>query len=508
MKNQKSSARPRPNPVPHQGFNQQHSRRFSLGRLINAFFYNFFGAIPFSVRMLMRREIGGMTFSWVKILFAALWVRFILDGLYDMDGLTPPETFMYSWFNKGQGMQYFLALFGWYIGIFFHQLGSVIINFVPYAAWMSSPDGDFVNKETFAFLVSISVLAIGINHKIAIGRLHDKHIFFNPMDKGSSWIFNGLIKFINPPNPEQALLFLEIGLLLVFSYASWLFENAGVLPLHFSRLFLLGAIGLWVEYLIERYQKRRELEIRFANEFKAIELQSLYQEYRKEISDDVATVSYPYAASTHSPKPSSKPTLKTDYPQLKKLHPTIAHLKNRAKQISNKMWGAILIGIISCIVIFSSFKEEDSSTDFNQYTEKPYTVSGDFEHDAQLEFDNILSATSVASDFINFLGNKDFESAYQLQEIDTWGSLDRFSSTKTFGGITHTKVLEIPTIVRYTAIDKKGRAKVKIRIKYLAVDPANDTCEDGAVYEQYFWAENRDKIWRIVHASLENTYCH
>ncbi|MEM9897427.1 MAG: hypothetical protein AAF789_13760, partial [Bacteroidota bacterium] len=54
----------------------------SLLGLIRLFVVEFFKSIPFSVRAMLRKDIGSMTFTWANIIFASLWVRFLLDGTY------------------------------------------------------------------------------------------------------------------------------------------------------------------------------------------------------------------------------------------------------------------------------------------------------------------------------------------------------------------------------------------------------------------------------------------
>lgn len=266
----------------------QGSRITILG-LLQSFVIQLFRAIPFSAQVFLRKGIGSMTFSWVSILFAALWVRYILDGTYQLDELTPPDTYWYEWFNKGNGFQYYFAAAFWYVGIFFQQFLGIITDFIPADLWNPSR---IELSEILPFFISLGILIFGAIHKWRIKRLHDQRIVFDPMSKGKSLLFEGLINQINPKNRERVMAFLEIGALLALALFMYILsaQNAGWID--YAGLFFAGAVGIGIEEWRAELQQRREIEIRFANEFKAIKLQTTYQEYQKDVQVLPATVSF------------------------------------------------------------------------------------------------------------------------------------------------------------------------------------------------------------------------
>lgn len=278
----------------------QGSRITILG-LLQSFVIQLFRAIPFSAQVFLRKGIGSMTFSWVSILFAALWVRYILDGTYQLDELAPPDTYWYEWFNKGNGFQYYFAAAFWYVGIFFQQFWGIITDFIPADLWNPSR---IELSEILPFFISLGVLIFGAIHKWRIKQLHDQRIVFDPMSKGKSLLFEGLINQINPKNRERVMAFLEIGALLALALFMYILsaQNAGWID--YAGLFFAGAVGIGIEEWRAELQQRREIEIRFANEFKAIKLQTTYQEYQKDVQLLPATVSfigYPLSASEQVP---------------------------------------------------------------------------------------------------------------------------------------------------------------------------------------------------------------
>ncbi|WP_367389083.1 SH3 domain-containing protein [Lewinella sp. LCG006] len=277
--------------------------RYTFLGLINLFIVKLLSAIPLSIRIFLRKRIGSMTFSLVGLLFAALWIRFILDGTYQMHELTPPETFWYEYFNKGNGIRYYFALAVWYVGVFFIQFGGVIVNFIP----PSIADGvDSISEvfSNFPFFLSSGVIILGFWRYWQIRRMHAKRQIFDPMSRGESVVFEPLLILIQPRNRNLTLMFIEVTLLLFLAiiFYIWSFNNPEWL--NYAVLTVLGAIGLAIEEWISQHQLEKELEFRFANELKAVDLQNAYQQYKREILDTSATVSF--VAFTTLSVPSSR----------------------------------------------------------------------------------------------------------------------------------------------------------------------------------------------------------
>ena len=272
--------------------------------LIRSFIIKFLSAIPLSMRIFLRNRIGSMTFSLAGLLFAALWVRFILDGTYQMHELSPPETFWYEQFNKGSGVKYVFAVTLWYIGMFFVQFIGVIARFIP-TGIADGIDSSLDAYIYFPFFLSLTVLGIGIWRYVQIKRMHAKREIFDPMSRGDSLLFEPLLNLIKPRNRPLTLMYLEVAFLLLLAtiFHRWSFINPEWLD--YAVFVALGAVGLAVEEWIAQQQLQRELEIRFANEFKANNLQEIYRQYKREAVDQTATVSFVgfthYSASHQTP---------------------------------------------------------------------------------------------------------------------------------------------------------------------------------------------------------------
>jgi len=273
-------------------------RRTTLFGLLQSFVIQLFRAIPFSVQVFLRKGIGSMTFSWVSILFAALWVRYILDGTYQLDELAAPENYLPGLDREGNEAAYYFAVFLWYFVAFFKQFGNIITDFIPADLWNLS---GVELSEILPFFISLGVLIFGVIHKWRIKRLHDRKIIFDPMSKGKSLVFEGLLDQINPKNRERMMALLEIGALLALALVMYILSAQSAGWIDYAGFFLAGAIGIGIEEWRSELQQRREIEIRFANEFKAVQLQATYQEYQKDVQVLPATVSfigYPFEAAT------------------------------------------------------------------------------------------------------------------------------------------------------------------------------------------------------------------
>ncbi len=99
---------------------------------------------------------------------------------------------------------------------------------------------------------------------------------------------------------------------------------------------------------------------------------------------------------------------------------------------------------------------------------------------------NVSSASSVVSGFINDLGSQDFRGAYSKQRNSSWGSYDRFSSIKSFGGITSTSISSITTNYEF-------QSEASVTVDYFSYDPYN---KNGR-YKQEFILSKYNNDWKI-----------
>ena len=123
-------------------------------------------------------------------------------------------------------------------------------------------------------------------------------------------------------------------------------------------------------------------------------------------------------------------------------------------------------------------------------------------------FEKELSPSeTVVSDFINALGERDFKKAFSYQGVQAWGNFSHFSSSKSFGGITKTKIWSQPKIIKCTKDSKAGCKEVQIFVQYLAIDPQNDPCPEGQIYAQNVWVSKENGNWRITGWKLIESHC-
>jgi uncharacterized protein YraI len=273
------------------GIGKTQSGRKSLFGWIQQLITQFLRSIPYSVKVFLRKNMGSMTFSWSMIFFAALWIRFILDGTYQLDQLAPPETFVYDWFNKGKGMQYYLGVAFWGIGIFFEQFGKIITNFFPKEFYDFSFSGTDL-MAVLPFLISSGVLVLGAIRKWNIIKLHYRKKIFDPMSSGESLFFENLLDRINPKDRDRTMAWLEIGTLFLAAFGTYLLSWINPEWLDYTGLLAAGAVGIGIEMWRDEQQKARDIEIRLANEFRALNLQETYKQYKNEDVITPATVSF------------------------------------------------------------------------------------------------------------------------------------------------------------------------------------------------------------------------
>lgn len=247
------------------------------------FMVQVFSSVPFSVRTFLRNDIGSLTFSWINIVFAALWVRFVLDGTYSITEFAPPDIILIDSLNKSSAL-YYLALPFWYIGMFFAQFARVITEFIPKEKGLG---------EVLPFLLSCGVLLLGIAQKYNTKLKHDRRQAFDPLSFGKSNYFEFILNELNPKNRERTLFWIEFGVLITISYGCYLWSLSEARLINYCGFFAAGALGLLLEDQYKLFQKRREIEYRLANEYRAVDLQSTYEEYTQVGgAQGMATVSY------------------------------------------------------------------------------------------------------------------------------------------------------------------------------------------------------------------------
>lgn len=128
------------------------------------------------------------------------------------------------------------------------------------------------------------------------------------------------------------------------------------------------------------------------------------------------------------------------------------------------------------------------------------------EHSSRMKRSNIDNAKERLETFLTSLGRRNFQVAYQLHNIKAWGSFENFSSNRQFGGITSLSIIGRISATEYIPVNS-DRAKVDFSVRYKAVDPVNDDCSNGMIYDQVFRLEGQGQSWKITRASLLGVKC-
>ena len=128
-------------------------------------------------------------------------------------------------------------------------------------------------------------------------------------------------------------------------------------------------------------------------------------------------------------------------------------------------------------------------------------------HRYRMKEDNQMQALDAVRRFILALGTQNFRQAFRLQKIRSWGSYEFFSSDRAFGGIVDAAIISAPEVLHYHALASDGKAQIKVKVRYLAVDPVNDKCDAGIIYDQLFWVEGQGDHWQIAKARMNKTQC-
>lgn len=136
-----------------------------------------------------------------------------------------------------------------------------------------------------------------------------------------------------------------------------------------------------------------------------------------------------------------------------------------------------------------------SLSSLNRNTHKPVTKRVNY-------------AELTVRDFIRALGKGEYRTAYALQNVPAWGSHDYFSSVRSFGGITETRIIESPKLKKCFKTAGDGTCLTgQVYVRYYAKDPVNDECGWGKRYSQYFLVSKMNEGWKITKSLVSEMEC-
>ncbi len=102
-----------------------------------------------------------------------------------------------------------------------------------------------------------------------------------------------------------------------------------------------------------------------------------------------------------------------------------------------------------------------------------------------------MDAKETVNEFISSLGAEDYQKAYDLTKNPKWGSYEKFSSPKAFGGISKTTIYEIKIVE-----SSKSEATVYADVEYI------DKVNGNSRFKQNFYLKKDEKNWKIVNMKL------
>ncbi len=129
---------------------------------------------------------------------------------------------------------------------------------------------------------------------------------------------------------------------------------------------------------------------------------------------------------------------------------------------------------ISFFVIFSSCKN-------NQEDDYDYKDTENYEEEEE------ISAESVVSDFVYYLGKQNYYDAFNLTDNPDWGDYSKFSSKSAFGSITETQIKDIETV-------SEGSYSATVYAEIYYKDPVNGS----NTFKQNFYLTKSDNSWIIT----------
>lgn len=264
--------------------------------LFDILFKYIWRSLPLGLKLLVRRNIGSMTFSWGMIFFAAVWTRFILEGFPSVD----ENNSITNWADNWEYVQDYRIVVNVLsiIGVGLMKFLYCIIDFIPFS--IINNEELHGNIEYFypSFL-SLVVLLAGSFHKDEISKKHKQKKPFDPLHHGDSIFILGLyslFSIVGIPKKELEALkeqerVIEIVILGVLTYILWLFSSRIPFFNHLTLFFLVGTIAFWLENRSVKQQLNREVETQMAMEYRTKKIQEAYQKYYNDEVDEVATVS-------------------------------------------------------------------------------------------------------------------------------------------------------------------------------------------------------------------------
>ena len=159
--------------------------------------------------------------------------------------------------------------------------------------------------------------------------------------------------------------------------------------------------------------------------------------------------------------------------------------QNKSKLPIILIGAGVLILILFVVIYFATQvtdPEVEKVTTTSQTSETPKTPPVTKPPDLTLS-----EPVETVRDFITYLGNRDFYSAFQKQNNKSWGDYSFFSSGKSFGGITSTTIENI-------SLNYENNGDASVYVDYTAIDPLN---KNGR-YKQDFILKKMGSEWKII----------
>jgi hypothetical protein len=104
---------------------------------------------------------------------------------------------------------------------------------------------------------------------------------------------------------------------------------------------------------------------------------------------------------------------------------------------------------------------------------------------------NTKSPYNTVTNFLTFLGNQNFLSAYNLTNNKIWWSYESFSSINAYGGISEITIYKITNV-------SISNSDAIVKAYYEAIDPING----NGIYLQNFYLKKFNSGWKIIKTKL------
>lgn len=163
--------------------------------------------------------------------------------------------------------------------------------------------------------------------------------------------------------------------------------------------------------------------------------------------------------------------------------------------------GGIIFILLLFVLIYFLFLNNDTPSNLNSNVSNKDSVNKELalkekeldikEKELKQNLDkskppNYDEASNQINKWINFLGQQDFNSAYNMLSPNIRGSYSKFSSKKSYGGITKTTVFSCETVYSSGCI-------FEVIAEYESIDPYNR----NGKFKQKFFINNCDGYWVI-----------